>query len=74
MGENKTWSSPRVSSRALGFIMYIKDLLVTINTLSEPIIFAEDTNVIISSTTFDEFCTFSNTFCLTSTNTLLLTR
>jgi hypothetical protein len=33
----------------------------TINTLSEPILLADDTNVIISSKNFDDFSTMSNT-------------
>jgi hypothetical protein len=41
------------------FIMYINDLPPTINTLSEPTL-ANDTNVIISSKNFDDFCTMSN--------------
>jgi hypothetical protein len=34
------------------FIVYMNDLPPTINTLSEPILFANDTSVIISSTKF----------------------
>jgi hypothetical protein len=60
LGDNKTLSSPRVNSRALAFIIYINDLPQTINTLTEPIIFANDTNVIISNKNFDDFCTISN--------------
>jgi hypothetical protein len=40
--------------------MYINDLSPTINTLSEPIIFAGDMNVIISNKNFDELCTMPN--------------
>jgi hypothetical protein len=42
------------------FITYINDLPPTINTLSVPIIFADDTNVIISSKNLVEFCMLSN--------------
>jgi hypothetical protein len=41
--------------------MYINDLPPTINTLSEPILFTGDTSIIISSKTFHDFCTMSNT-------------
>jgi hypothetical protein len=43
------------------FIIYINDLLPTINTLSELIFFADDTVVIIYSKNFDDFSTLSNT-------------
>jgi hypothetical protein len=42
------------------FIVYIKNLPPTINTLSEPIIFTDDTTVIISSKKFGNFHTRSN--------------
>jgi hypothetical protein len=42
------------------FITYINDLPSTIRTLSEPIIFADDTSVIISNNSFDDFCTLAN--------------
>jgi hypothetical protein len=38
------------------FITYINDLPKTINTLAIPIIFADDTSVIISSKNLDNFC------------------
>jgi hypothetical protein len=43
------------------FIIYINDLPPTINALSEPILFTDDTSVIISSKNFDDFSTVSNT-------------
>jgi hypothetical protein len=46
--------------RPLLFIIYTNDLPPTISTLSEPIIFADDTSVIISSKKFDDFHTTSN--------------
>jgi hypothetical protein len=45
---------------SLLFIIYINDHSPTINTLTEPIIFADDTNVIISSKHFDDFCAKPN--------------
>jgi hypothetical protein len=42
------------------FIMYINDLPPTINISSEPVIFPDDTSVIISSKKFDDFCAISN--------------
>jgi hypothetical protein len=42
------------------FIIYINDLPFRINSLSEPIIFADDTNIIISNRNFEDFCTISN--------------
>jgi hypothetical protein len=38
------------------FIIYINDLPPTINTLSIPVIFADDTSVITSSKNLDDFC------------------
>jgi hypothetical protein len=43
------------------FLMYMNDLPPTINILSEPILFADDNSVIISSKNFDDFSTISNT-------------
>jgi hypothetical protein len=53
---------PRVSPRPLltshiHTYIYINYLAPTIITLSEPIIFADDTSVIISSKNFGDFCT-----------------
>jgi hypothetical protein len=42
------------------FIIYIHDFPPTINTLSDPIIFSDDRNVIISRKNFYDFCTMSN--------------
>jgi hypothetical protein len=42
------------------FMIYINDLPPTINTLAIPIIFADDTSVIISSKNLDDFCMLSN--------------
>jgi hypothetical protein len=42
------------------FITYINDLPSTIRTLSEPIIFADDTNVIISNKSIDDFRTLAS--------------
>jgi hypothetical protein len=42
------------------FLIYINDLPPTINTLAIPIIFADDTSVIISSKKLDDFCMLSN--------------
>jgi hypothetical protein len=60
LGNSDTWSSPVVNVRPLLFITYINDLLPTIRTLSEPIIFADDTSVIITNNNFDDFCTLPN--------------
>jgi hypothetical protein len=38
------------------FLIYINDLPLRINSVSEPIIFAEDTSVIIPSKYVDDFC------------------
>jgi hypothetical protein len=62
MANSKTWSSSRVNFRAFVFQKkYINDLPPTINTLSEPTLFTDDTSVIISSKNFDDFSTMSNT-------------
>jgi hypothetical protein len=42
------------------FIIYINDLPLKINSLSEPILFADDTSVIILNRNFEDFCTISN--------------
>jgi hypothetical protein len=42
------------------FIIYINDLTPTINTLANPITFADDLSVIISSKRFEDFCRISN--------------
>jgi hypothetical protein len=42
------------------FTIYINDLPLRINSLSEPILFADDTSVIISNRNFEDFCTISN--------------
>jgi hypothetical protein len=44
----------------LVFIMCTNDVPPTIHTLSEPIIFEDDTSVIIYSKYFDDFCLMSN--------------
>jgi hypothetical protein len=46
------------------FIIYINDLPPTINTFSVPIIFADDTSVIISSKHLDDFCYVSKQGCI----------
>jgi hypothetical protein len=47
------------------FIIYINDLPPTVNTLAIPIIFADDTSVIISSKNLDDFCRLANRVYLT---------
>jgi hypothetical protein len=42
------------------FIIYIKDLLPTINTLAAPIIFTYDMSIIMHSKNLDYFCMLSN--------------
>jgi hypothetical protein len=53
-------SSLGVSFRAFAFIIHIYDLPPTLNTSSIPIIFADDTSIIISSKNLDHFCILSN--------------
>jgi len=43
------------------FIIYINDLPLRVNYVSEPTLFADDTSVIISSRNFEDFCSVSNT-------------
>jgi len=40
--------------------MYINDLPLRINSVSEPVLFADGTSVIISSRNFIDFCLVSN--------------
>jgi hypothetical protein len=42
------------------FIIYFNDLPLRINSLSEPILFAHETRVIISNRNFEDFCMISN--------------
>jgi hypothetical protein len=42
--------------------IYISDLHLSINSVSELILFPDDTSVIISSTHFRDFCSLSNLF------------
>jgi hypothetical protein len=63
IGNSKTWSSQGSILGSLLFVIYVhvNDPSPTINTLSEPILFADDTSVIISSKNSDDFSTMSNT-------------
>jgi hypothetical protein len=45
---------------SLLFIIYINDLLLQINTSSDPILFADDTSVLISKDNYDNFQQTSN--------------
>jgi len=40
--------------------IYIYDLPLRINSLSEPIVYADDTSVIISNRSFEDLCSVSN--------------
>jgi hypothetical protein len=40
--------------------MYKNDLPLTINSIPNQILFADDTSVIISSRNFEDFCSLSN--------------
>jgi hypothetical protein len=42
------------------FIIYINDLTLKINAVSEPILCADDTSVVISSRNFKDFCSLLN--------------
>jgi len=41
-------------------MIYINDLPLRINSISEPILFTDDTSVIVSSRNFEDFCSMSN--------------
>jgi hypothetical protein len=41
-------------------MIYISDLPLRIDSLSEPILYADDTSVIISNRSFEDFCSVSN--------------
>jgi len=43
-------------------IIYINNLPPTLNTLSGPILFSDETRIIISNKNLDDFSTMSNTF------------
>jgi len=42
------------------FIIFLHDLPLSINSISQPILFADDTSVIISSKNYKDFCSVSN--------------
>jgi hypothetical protein len=42
------------------FIKYLNDLRLRINSTSRPVLFADDTIVVISSRNFKDFCSVSN--------------
>ena len=46
--------------RPLLFIIWINDLHLRISSISEPVLFADDTSVIMSSRNFEDFCSMSN--------------
>jgi hypothetical protein len=49
MGYYKSWSAAGFSTWPLAFShIYINDLPATINSISRPIVFADDTNVIVA--------------------------
>jgi len=57
------------------FLVYMNDLSLRINSLAEPIFFADDTNVIICNRNFTEFSTTANLVLacmIESTNMLVL--
>jgi len=44
----------------LSFIIYVNDLQLRINSTSRPVLFADDTTVVISSRKFEDFCSVLN--------------
>ena len=46
--------------RPLLFIIWINDIHLRISSISEPVLFADDTSVIMSSRNFEDFCSVSN--------------
>jgi hypothetical protein len=67
----KTCSPRSVISTELTQI-YINDLSMRINSISETIIFGADMNVIICSKNFDDLCRVSNIIILIRVNWILL--
>ena len=57
MRYTETWSSARINSRAS---IVHNNLPLRINSVSEPILFADDNDVIISSRNLEDFCSVSN--------------
>jgi len=55
MGKSKTRSSTGLVSRPLFFLLCINYLLGTINELSKPTIFADDTNIIFTHSNLTYF-------------------
>jgi len=64
---------PQLSILGPLLLIYINDLPPTINILSQPILFADDISIIISSKKFDDFSTISNTVLSHMKNGLHLT-
>jgi len=42
------------------FIIYINDLPLRINSVSEPVLFADDTSVVVSRRNFEDFFSVTN--------------
>jgi hypothetical protein len=54
------------------FIIFINDLPLRINLVSEPILIVYETSVIISSRNFEDFCSVSNMIKWFATDKLVL--
>ena len=55
MGTHYIWHSPRLHPCSFIFILYINDLPKTIADLANPVLFAEDTSMIISKSDPKQF-------------------
>jgi hypothetical protein len=57
----ETWSSPRInSSLSVVHNIYLDDLSLRINCISQSVLFAGDSSVIISSRNVEDFCSMSH--------------
>ena len=61
MGTYKTWSATRLSLGPLFFITHINDFSSIISKIANPILFADDTSIIISHTNPEELKNNTNT-------------
>ena len=54
MGHNKEWRTPRINPGPLLFVVYMNDLPRGVNQLANPVLYADDTSVLVSAKDLEE--------------------